>query len=185
VSSSLPLFSYLLFSRLPPSLLFSSLVFLPLLSYLLSSSSLSSLLFSSLLSSSSLSSLIFSRLPLSLLSISSLSSHLVFVLASQVPFEPLLHRPARWAGTEWAAVCKPIIVIGRAKRGALCTVALFPLPSCFPSCFPLGVGGQFWDRPKLRACLAGVNYSPSKDSCSPSKEIFHRVIIIHRVMFTE
>ena len=31
----------------------------------------------------------------------------------------------------------------------------------------------------------GVIYSPSKDSCSPSKEIFHRVIIIHRVMFTE
>ena len=42
-------------------------------------------------------------------------SHLiiVFALASQVPFEPLLHRPFRWAGTEQPAACEPIIVLGR------------------------------------------------------------------------
>ena len=43
----------------------------------------------------------------------------VFVFASQVPFEPPLHRPVRWAGIERPAACKPIFVLGRAKRGAL------------------------------------------------------------------
>ena len=74
---------------------------------------------------------------------------IVFVLASQVPFEPLLRRLARWAGTEWAALCKPIVVLGR-KR-----VASFP-------CFPLG--GQFWDKPKLWAKFALITLHRTSSS---------------------
>ena len=44
-------------------------------------------------------------------------SHLIigFVLAFQVPFEPLLRRPVRWAGTERPAACEPIVVLGRVE----------------------------------------------------------------------
>ena len=42
-------------------------------------------------------------------------SHLIldFVLSSQVPFDPPLHRPVLWAGAERPAACKPIVVLGR------------------------------------------------------------------------
>ena len=44
---------------------------------------------------------------------------IVFVFASQVPFEPPLHQPVQWAGTKRPAAYKPIVVLWWAKRGAL------------------------------------------------------------------
>ena len=42
-------------------------------------------------------------------------SHLIiiFVFVSQVPFEPLLHRPVQLTGTVRPAACEPIVVLGR------------------------------------------------------------------------
>ena len=149
-------------SSFPPSFfIFPSLLSPSFLSSLLSSSSLSLLSSSSLFSHLPLSSLIF--LSLSSLIFLSLFSHLVFVLASQVPFD---YRPTRWAGTEWAAVCKPIVVLGRAKRGALCTVALFPLPyhlysNCTISCVPMIANNSQALVVSSRRCLTFVFLSLS------------------------
>ena len=59
-------------------------------------------------------------------------SHLIIVFASQVPFEPPLHRPVRWAGTERLAACEPIVVLGRVVYSGVqwCTVVYSGVQWC-------------------------------------------------------